>query len=220
MFMRKAMVGLSATACFLLGIWVAGGLLFPRSGAQAAHASSEATYILSDVNVSATDDMSAVAVSFVAEWSGDRFPGEVQCSLALFDGSGAQVGVLDFGATYTHSPARPPSLPVEVTAEPVMATGTCEPGAYADGAGYGFELQSVTGSRTGDSGSSRLGFATRWLTDADPGIRSCSLEVSRSEGATISYDFEFGAPDGGRLHQFVPVWPDDITAAEVTCTAL
>ncbi len=76
--------------------------------------------------------------SYQWRWSGDRFPGQLDCWVQLFTKSGELTGEQTFGLSGLEPQSRPVGdhlVPVEVSAEPASAKAGCEGSRYDDGEG-------------------------------------------------------------------------------------
>jgi hypothetical protein len=195
------------------------------------------TYVLSDFRVrypftpapegSREDygppDSNKAAVFFTANWSGDRFPGEVWCEVVVLGEGGDVVGMARFLGAYAAPIRRSPPVPVDVLGEPVSATGSCEAGTYPPGPGYMFGDPRITPNDSEEiQGRSEIAFTVRWATPGrDPSVRICHLSLMLEDGRTIDLgSFGFDAPDGVEATFGAPASPDRIEDAVVTCSEL
>lgn len=195
------------------------------------------TYILSDFRImypyqpvdgrgqpiESASDPSRAGVSYTVTWSESAYPATAWCRVALSDGSGAVVGSERFLLSSPEPTWEQPWFTaVAVSAEPLLADGSCEPGqGYPAGAGYTFEDVRVIPSDSGGVGWSTIVATARWATPHHPDWRACEVRVILRDGRTETFDAgTLSAPDGQEVEFEVSVPPDQIEQASITCSEL
>lgn len=216
----------------LLALTVATTAIFlvqSRGGQSARAQTAGPTYLLSDfaINYPSTipgkdADLSQAVVHYGIAWSGDAYPGEVDCHITVKDAAGDAVGNATFGLDWPEPSANTKgSSPVDVTGNPSTASGSCDPGSYPTGSGYSFKFTGVT---DGDQkGESTLHFATNWTTSSYPATRTCSLQIAMVDGTTHNVG-PFTMVVGNASDEItMPVQlspPSSISRADIKCAEL
>ena len=166
------------------------------------------------------------SVSFVATWPAQGFPGASNCHMSLIGPTDEEVGALDFELTSATDGSRNAPLVVSVEAEPTSAMGTCSgstPSEAAAGEGYIFSGPTKTYAAVDPSGDvarpslTHVQFDVTWATATQPGMHTCYLNISRSDG-TKDAPAKFNVLWGENPMTFdVAGSPEDIADANVSC---
>jgi hypothetical protein len=184
------------------------------------------------VNNNGTADDSKAAVSFMAAWATDSFPGETLCTISLVDGTGEPVGETSFGFSSGEKTSRRfgPVLAV-VSGTPLEARGTCSPGSYPPGAGYVFEgpidihaIQAggTTGVEAGRE-QTKITWLAHWTTEEYPGLRTCNFSIEFNDGTKQVFGpFNVGIGDNPEKFSIEPLIkdPETIRSARGDCHEL
>lgn len=211
----------------------------PRKGADRAletAGSTGATYLLDNFkidypyvgpSVSDEPDPTRAGVTYVVHWATGEYPGNVGCEMRLMDRNGQLVGGLHFSVDSATDGFTRANLPVPVSLEPISAEATCDPGDYAEGAGYIYEgpseiapARNPTGKPYGD----RLEFTfdVRWeYPDVAPEMRTCYLTVIHEGGAEqdpVRFDANIG--QGKQMINAYVGDPSTVQTARVSCGEL
>jgi hypothetical protein len=165
------------------------------------------------------------AVSFVAHWPEEGFPGTADCELSLLASDESPVGTLTFDLVVGVDGAQPPPMVLPVSAPPSTAEASCtdRAGEAAVGAGYQFvgptkvaaAINPLTESTI--KNITEVEFDVRWVGESSPGLRTCYLTVLRSDGtsdAPVKHGVLWGE---GPLTFDVEGAPATVSGAEVTC---
>jgi hypothetical protein len=191
----------------------------------------ERSYELNDIKFEVSTEVAEV--TFLSHWPKSGYPGAAQCWIVLKDASGSPVGEVDFGLNSGTDGVRTKDIQVPLSGTPVSGEGWCNDlGAAVGGAGYSFDLVSITpvvfdpaetaGLAPDEIPSrSQITFDVTIVTDgADAEFRTCFLEVTRTDGSIDEphrYDILGG---GGSMTFQVHGAPETIANAQVTCSAL
>ncbi|MBK5228931.1 MAG: hypothetical protein JJE05_10525 [Actinobacteria bacterium] len=175
-----------------------------------------------------TPTTEVAAVYFDIQFTTGDFPGPTECALELYDKDGAVVGsattvlnVLDPAESNRNGGV---PVAIETSGTPTAAQGHCAAGTYEKGPGYAFEF---LGKRDvpEDYPQDRveLVFSSRWIDDAQPGWRSCALEVSYTDGTKeklAPFTLVVGEPNAEVVQ--TPVIPESKTVgdAELVCAVV
>ncbi len=164
--------------------------------------------------------------SYQWRWSGDRFPGELDCWVQLFTESGELVGEETFGLSGLEPQSRPGSnhvVAVEVSAEPVSAKAACEESRYDAGEGYRFTYQGWEPyAPTSSPGEAPPPDRVRLLWDGEvldehADSRLCRMTIWFDSGRIVRGEFTTNGVRG--LEEMDTAHPasDPPTDAEITC---
>jgi hypothetical protein len=159
-------------------------------------------------------------------WSGDQYPGELDCWVQLFTESGELTGEQTFGLSGLEPQSRPHAehvVAVEVNAEPVSAKAECDASRYPDGEGYRFTYRGWEPYvPTTPAGQAPPPDRVRLLWDAEvvdehADSRLCRITIWFDSGRTVRGEF---TTNGVRsLDEMDTAHPasDPPTDAEITC---
>lgn len=193
------------------------------SAAQPGYSLSsfEITYPYDDPRETVAPDPTKAAVSFLSNWT-SGYPGNVPCQVELKDATGSSVGELFFELDNATDGARAIPMPVDVSGKPDSATGSCGTSDYRPGPGYVFRGTDMkASSRTdGHIGGTEVSFEVAWEQDVDPGMRTCYLKISRTDGSQDpEHRLDINLAQGPESF-FIAGDPESIRTARVNCGPL
>jgi hypothetical protein len=173
-------------------------------------------------------DDSLAAVSYVVSWRNGVYPGPVDCWLVLRGATGDVVGTLGLEVDSGTDGRRvaSPGILVPVSDTPVSAEGTCEEGTPPSDPGYVATLVKVSrpwNSATEQPYSDRteLTFEVSSQSTGEPGMRTCSIRIFRTDGSVdeIPFGTNVSRP-GAKLSFNVAGQPSTVRDAIVECGPL
>lgn len=191
------------------------------------------TYALSDFKITYPYDdprpdippnETVASVRFVSHWPTSGYPGYANCTMTLVSGTGDTVASFDFAEISGTDDVVSGPLMVPVTGAPASGTGTCKHQTGQDATGSGYVVKGPThisaerdffGKIVPDR--SLLTFDVQWAGDADPGMRTCYLSLSRTDGTSME-PTRFTLLDGnGPLTLKADLAPEEVGDARVDC---
>ena len=174
-------------------------------------------------------DGGAAEAVYMPEWSGDTYPGDLDCLMTMYDEDGNEVGSALFGLSVLDPSVVEPGMdtvPVYVSSAPARASGVCEAGQYQPGPGYDFEFVQARHWETsyedpdGPPAPRRteLEFRVTWLLD-DPDTRYCHVIVELTDGSRREYDeFSTSASEESPYTLTVAIEdPSSVSDADIEC---
>ena len=162
-------------------------------------------------------------------WSGDRYPGMLDCRVRLFDKHGQLAGEIISGLSGLEPRSRPGQytlIPVPVSARPVSAEAECEGGRYDDGEGMRFTFKGteryLPPTQPGEPPEKerlKLIFDVEHLGD-HVDSRLCRMKIWFESGKVLDRVFTTNAPEGTEEFETRHLASDPVTDAEVTCESI
>lgn len=167
-----------------------------------------------DEVVTGDDGTPSAIVSYEIVWSGDEWPGYVQCRVDILDAEGTRIGGLEF-ETGSLRPDPPPDVIDVPFSSGVPATAEVSCGdAYRPSATAAYVISNPVVA--GTARDPRLTFDVRWATDEPPLYQACEAELQRTDGTIGNYPFGLSVPPGRGEVLLTPEFADALVL-DVSC---
>lgn len=185
-----------------------------RSGASIEDANYQIRNVVLEDVVTGEDGTASAIVSYEIEWSGDQWPGYVQCRVDILDADGNRIGGLDF-ETASLRPDPPPDVIDVPFSSGVPSTAAMSCGdAHRPSTSAAYVISNPVMVGTGRD--PRLVFDVSWATDEPPLYQACEAELQRTDGTIGGYPFGLSVPPGRGEVLLTPEFAGAL-ALEVSC---
>lgn len=166
----------------------------PSEESAAETANYEVRNVALDEVTTADDGTPSAIVLYEIAWSGEEWPGYVQCRVDILDAEERRIGGLQFETGSLRPDPPPDAIDVPFSAGvPAAADMSCgEAHRPSASAAYVISNPVVVGTAP----DPRLEFDVRWATDEPPLYQACEAELQRTDGTVGSYPFGLSVPPG------------------------
>lgn len=148
---------------------------------------------LDDV-VTERDGTRTALVSYEIAWSGEEWPGYMDCRIDIVDADGTRIATQEFERMSTRPHPPPDVIAVAVSSgDPADAEISCgEAHRPSASAAYVIADPVVVGT----AGDARMAFDVAWTTEEPPLYQACQAELQRADGTIGNYPFGLSVPPG------------------------
>lgn len=189
----------------------------PRTASE-GQAEGSAQYELRNVHlddvVTEDDGTLTALVSYEIAWSGDEWPGYMDCRVDIVDAEGTTIATQEFERMSTRPRPPPDVIAVAVpSGDPADVEISCgEAHRPSESAAYVITDPVVVGT----AGDVRMAFDVAWITEEPPLYQGCQAELQRADGTIGNYLFGLSVPPG-RAEILLPAGFAGASVLDVSC---